>query len=60
MNINASLIIQWIPFFILMFVTVKFIWPPIVKALDERAEKIRAGLTAAPEAGAASPRRRWS
>jgi len=51
-NINASLFIQWIPFALLVFVTMKFIWPPIVKALDERAEKIRAGLTAADQAKA--------
>lgn len=52
MNINASLFIQWIPFIILVFVTMRFIWPPIVKALDERADKIRAGLAAADQAKA--------
>ncbi|MFG6446702.1 F0F1 ATP synthase subunit B [Roseateles sp. BYS180W] len=52
MNINASLFIQWIPFFILVWFTAKFIWPPITKALDERAEKIRAGLAAADQAKA--------
>ncbi|OWQ46674.1 F0F1 ATP synthase subunit B [Roseateles sp. L2-2] len=52
MNINASLFIQWIPFAILVFVTMKFIWPPIVKALDERANKIRTGLAAADQAKA--------
>ncbi|MBO9687678.1 F0F1 ATP synthase subunit B [Roseateles chitosanitabidus] len=50
MNINASLFIQWIPFIVLVFVTMKFIWPPIIKALDERADKIKAGLTAADQA----------
>jgi F-type H+-transporting ATPase subunit b len=49
-NINASLFIQWIPFIVLVFVTMKFIWPPIIKALDERADKIKAGLTAADQA----------
>lgn len=52
MNINASLFIQWIPFIILVFITMRFIWPPIVKALDERAEKIRTGLAAADQAKA--------
>ena len=52
MNINASLFIQWIPFIVLVFVTMKFIWPPIVKALDERADKIRTGLAAADQAKA--------
>lgn len=52
MNINASLFIQWIPFAFLVFFTMRFIWPPIVKALDERAEKIRSGLAAADQAKA--------
>ncbi len=52
MNINATLIIQWIPFLILAWVTAKFIWPPITKALDERAAKIADGLAAADKAKA--------
>ncbi len=52
MNINASLWIQWIPFAILAWVTAKFIWPPIAKALDERAAKIADGLAAADKAKA--------
>jgi F-type H+-transporting ATPase subunit b len=51
-NINATLIIQWIPFLILAWVTAKFIWPPITKALDERALKIADGLAAADKAKA--------
>jgi F-type H+-transporting ATPase subunit b len=51
-NINASLFIQWIPFAVLVFVTMRFIWPPITKALDERAAKIREGLAAADKAKA--------
>jgi len=51
-NINASLFIQWIPFAVLVFVTMRFIWPPITKALDERAAKIREGLAAADKANA--------
>jgi F-type H+-transporting ATPase subunit b len=34
-------------FFILWWVVAKFIWPPLVKALDERAKKIADGLAAA-------------
>jgi F-type H+-transporting ATPase subunit b len=49
-NINASLIIQWIPFLVLAWFTAKFIWPPITKALDERASKIADGLAAADRA----------
>ena len=47
MNINASLIAQLIVFGILVWFTMKFIWPPIIKALDERANKIAEGLAAA-------------
>ena len=52
MNINASLFIQWIPFAVLVFVTMRYIWPPITQALDERAAKIRDGLSAADKAKA--------
>jgi F-type H+-transporting ATPase subunit b len=46
-SINATLIIQMIVFLILVGFTMKFVWPPIVKALDERAAKIADGLSAA-------------
>ena len=52
MNINATLIIQMIVFLILVGFTMKFVWPPIVKALDERAAKIADGLSAADKAKA--------
>lgn len=47
MNLNATLIAQLIVFGILVWFTMKFVWPPIVKALDERAEKVAEGLAAA-------------
>jgi len=50
--INASLIVQMIVFLILVGFTMKYVWPPIVKALDERAAKIAAGLSAADKAKA--------
>ena len=50
MNINATLFLQAIVFAILVWFTMKFVWPPITKALDERAEKIAAGLAAADKA----------
>ena len=50
MNINASLFIQWIPFLFLAWFTARFIWPPITKALDERAQKVADGLAAADRA----------
>ena len=52
MNLNATLIAQLVVFFILAWVTMKFVWPPIVKALDERAKKIADGLAAADKARA--------
>lgn len=50
MNLNATLIAQIIVFFILAWFTMKFVWPPIMKALDERAAKIADGLAAADKA----------
>nr|WP_208296089.1 F0F1 ATP synthase subunit B [Telluria antibiotica] len=44
---NATLFVQFVVFFILVFVTMKFVWPPVMKALDERAERIANGLAAA-------------
>jgi len=41
-----------IVFVILALFTMKFIWPPITAALDERAAKIREGLSAADRAKA--------
>ena len=47
MNINATLLAQFVVFFILALVTMKFVWPPMMKALDDRAKKIADGLAAA-------------
>ena len=52
MSINATLIAQLIVFLILVWFTMKFVWPPITKALDERAQKIADGLSAADKAKA--------
>jgi len=46
-NLNATLIAQMGVFFILAWFSMRFVWPPIVKALDERAKKIADGLAAA-------------
>jgi F-type H+-transporting ATPase subunit b len=46
-NLNATLIAQFVVFFILATFTMKFVWPPLMKALDERALKIADGLAAA-------------
>ncbi|MHB1359959.1 MAG: F0F1 ATP synthase subunit B [Rhodocyclaceae bacterium] len=50
MNLNATLFAQFTVFFILAWFTMKFVWPPIMKALDERASKIADGLAAADRA----------
>ena len=50
MNINASLFLQAVVFAILVWFTMKYVWPPIMKALDERAQKIADGLAAADKA----------
>lgn len=47
MNLNATLIIQIIVFFILAGVTMKFIWPPLIAAIDDRRRKIAEGLASA-------------
>jgi F-type H+-transporting ATPase subunit b len=49
-NINATLFLQAIVFAILVWFTTRFIWPPLTKALDERARKIADGLAAADKA----------
>jgi F-type H+-transporting ATPase subunit b len=49
-SINATLFVQAIVFAILVWFTMKFVWPPIAKALDERAAKIADGLAAADKA----------
>jgi F-type H+-transporting ATPase subunit b len=46
-NLNATLFAQFVVFFILAGFTMKFVWPPLIKALDERAKKIADGLAAA-------------
>ncbi|MCY7314399.1 MAG: F0F1 ATP synthase subunit B [Rubrivivax sp.] len=50
MSINATLFFQMVVFLILVGFTMKFVWPPIAKALDERASKIAEGLSAADRA----------
>ncbi|MBX3585858.1 MAG: F0F1 ATP synthase subunit B [Ramlibacter sp.] len=52
MSITGTLIIQMIVFLILVGFTMKFVWPPIAAALDERAGKIADGLAAADKAKA--------
>jgi len=47
MNINATLIGQSIAFVFFVMFTMRYVWPPIIKALEERKAKIAEGLAAA-------------
>jgi F-type H+-transporting ATPase subunit b len=46
-NINLTLIVQMIVFIVLVWFTMKFVWPMILGPMEERAKKIAAGLAAA-------------
>ncbi len=50
MNINATLIGQMVAFAIFIFLTMRFVWPPIVAAMAERTKRIADGLQAADRA----------
>lgn len=50
MNINLTLIGQVISFSIFVWFCMKFVWPPIINALEARKDKIATGLAAAEEA----------
>ncbi|MDQ2137852.1 F0F1 ATP synthase subunit B [Alcaligenaceae bacterium A4P071] len=47
MNLNATIFFQMLVFFVLAWFTMKFVWPPLMKAMDERRQKIADGLSAA-------------
>jgi F-type H+-transporting ATPase subunit b len=47
MNFNATLIGQMISFAVFVWFTMKFVWTPMMKALEERKNKIAEGLAAA-------------
>lgn len=47
MSINLTLIGQMITFTLLVWFTMKFVWPPIIGAMEERKKKIADGLAAA-------------
>ncbi|HET7649561.1 MAG TPA: F0F1 ATP synthase subunit B [Gammaproteobacteria bacterium] len=46
MNINASLIAEMFAFALFIWLTMKFVWPPITKAMSDREQKIADGLAA--------------
>jgi len=47
MNLNATLIVQVAVLVILGWITMKYIWPPLIRAIDDRRKKIADGLAAA-------------
>jgi F-type H+-transporting ATPase subunit b len=47
MNINLTLFAQGVTFFLFIWFTVKFVWPPILAAIEERRTTIADGLAAA-------------
>lgn len=49
MNINFTLIAQAIAFAVLIWFTVKFVWPPLLTAIEARQKEIADGLAAAQE-----------
>jgi len=51
MNLNATIIGQIIAFFVFAWFCQAYVWPPIVKALEDRQKKIADGLEAANRAG---------
>jgi F-type H+-transporting ATPase subunit b len=46
-NINLTLIVQMIVFVVLIWFTMKFVWPMILVPMKEREQKIAQGLAAA-------------
>ena len=50
MNINLTLIGQTIAFALFVLFCMKYVWPPIIAAMKERADKIADGLEAADKA----------
>ena len=47
MNLNLTLIGQAISFAIFVWFCMKYVWPPVIAALEERSKKIADGLEAA-------------
>ena len=50
MNINATLISQALIFAVFVYICYKYIWPPILSTMEERENKMAAGLEAAKQA----------
>lgn len=51
MNINLTLVAQLISFVIFVWFCKKYVWPPVIAMMEERAQRIADGLNAAEKAG---------
>ena len=49
MNLNVTLLAQAVTFFVFIFFCAKFLWPPMVRAIEARQKQIADGLAAAEE-----------
>ncbi|HET7675438.1 MAG TPA: F0F1 ATP synthase subunit B [Gammaproteobacteria bacterium] len=47
MNLNLTLLGEMIGFALFIWLTMKFVWPPLMQAMDERRKRIADGLAAA-------------
>ncbi len=47
MNIGLTLVSQAVAFFLFIWFSVKFVWPPVIRAIEERQRKVAEGLAAA-------------
>ena len=50
MEINATFVGQAVAFLIFAVLCMKFVWPPLINALEKRQKEIADGLTAAEKA----------
>lgn len=46
MNLNLTLLGEMLTFIVFVWFTMRFVWPPLTKALEERREKIAEGIAA--------------
>ena len=47
MNINLTLVMQAVAFAVFIWFTAKFVWPPLMRAIESRQKQIADGLAAA-------------
>jgi F-type H+-transporting ATPase subunit b len=46
MNLNLTMVMQAVAFFAFILFTAKFVWPPLIRAIDTRQRQIAEGLQA--------------